>query len=102
MAGKLAEGTGAAAEQARTLEGPLRPLLNYAIPFTKREEFESAWPHLLKVKSPGAPIVCARSELLAGARRTRGFASTRRRPAKNRSRTAKTVGRTGKRRSTSN
>jgi hypothetical protein len=46
--------------QARTLEGPLVPLLHYAIPFTKREEFESAWPHLLKVKSPGAPIVLRR------------------------------------------
>ena len=43
--------------QARTLEGPLQLLLHYAIPFTKREEFEAAWPHLLKVKSEGAPIV---------------------------------------------
>jgi len=47
--------------QARTLEGPLQPLLHYAIPFTKREEFESAWPHLLKVRSPGAPIVLRRA-----------------------------------------
>jgi hypothetical protein len=46
--------------QARTLEGPLQPLLHYAIPFIKREEFESAWPHLLRVKSPGAPIVLRR------------------------------------------
>ncbi len=46
--------------QARTLEGPLQPLLHYAIPFAKREEFEAAWPHLLKVKSPGAPIVLRR------------------------------------------
>jgi hypothetical protein len=46
--------------QARTLEGPLLPLLHYAIPFTKREEFEAAWPHLLKVKSPGAIIVLRR------------------------------------------
>jgi hypothetical protein len=38
--------------QSRTLEGPLMPLLHYAIPFTNREEFEAAWPHLLKVKSP--------------------------------------------------
>ncbi len=45
---------------ARTFEGPLRPLLHYAIPFAKREEFEAAWPHLLKVKSPGAPIVLRR------------------------------------------
>jgi hypothetical protein len=44
-------------KQARTLEGPLVPLLHYAIGFAKREEFEAAWPHLLKVKTPGAPIV---------------------------------------------
>src|SRR5262249_50256948 len=47
-------------KQARTLEGPLEPLLHYAIPFTKRETFEAAWPHLLKVKSQGAPIVLRR------------------------------------------
>jgi hypothetical protein len=47
-------------KSARTLEGPLLPLLHYAIPFTKREEFESAWPHLLKVKSKGAPIILVR------------------------------------------
>jgi hypothetical protein len=35
-------------------------LLHYAIPFAKREAFEEAWPHLLKVKSPGAPIVLRR------------------------------------------
>jgi hypothetical protein len=46
--------------QARTLEGPLRPQLHYAIPFTSREEFEAAWPHLLKVVSPGAPITLRR------------------------------------------
>ena len=43
-------------KQARTLEGPLAPHLHYPIPFTKREEFESAWPHILKVKSKGAPV----------------------------------------------
>jgi hypothetical protein len=47
-------------EPSRTLEGPLLPLLHYAIPFTSREEFEAAWPHLLKVKTPGAPIVLRR------------------------------------------
>ena len=26
-------------------------------PFTSREEFEAAWPHILKVKSKGAPII---------------------------------------------
>jgi hypothetical protein len=47
-------------KQSRTLEGPLVPLLHYEIPFTKREEFESAWPHLLKVKSRGAPVILMR------------------------------------------
>ena len=43
-------------KRARTFEGPLAPHQHYAIPFTKREEFESAWPHILKVKSKGAPV----------------------------------------------
>src|SRR5262249_57130330 len=43
-------------KQARTLVGPKVEYRNYAIPFTKREEFESAWPHLLKVKSKGAHL----------------------------------------------
>jgi len=48
-------------KQARTFEGPKQPLQHHAIPFTKRDEFESAWPHLLKVKSKGAPIVLRRA-----------------------------------------
>ena len=48
-------------KQARTLEGPLEPLLHYAIPFTKREAFEAAWPHILSVKSQGAPLVLRRA-----------------------------------------
>jgi len=48
-------------KQSRTFEGPKQPLLHYAIPFTKRDEFESAWPHLLKIKSKGAPIVLRRA-----------------------------------------
>ncbi len=47
-------------KQSRTFEGPKQPLMHYAIPFTKRDEFESAWPHLLKIKSNGAPIVLRR------------------------------------------
>ena len=43
-------------KQSRTFEGPRVLLLHYAIPFTKREEFEAAWPHLLTVKSNGAHI----------------------------------------------
>src|SRR4029079_13701596 len=45
---------------ARTYEGPVVLYRFYLIPFTKREEFEAAWPHLLKVKSKGAPIVLVR------------------------------------------
>ena len=48
-------------KQARTLEGPKQPYQNYAIPFARRDEFESAWPHVLKVKSRGAPIVLRRA-----------------------------------------
>jgi hypothetical protein len=48
-------------KQARTLEGPLVLFRHYEIPFTKREQFESAWPHLVKVKSKGAPIILVRA-----------------------------------------
>ena len=50
-------------KQATTSVGPLAPYMNphYAIRFTDREEFESAWPHILKVKSEGAPIFLVRS-----------------------------------------
>lgn len=44
-------------KQSRTLEGPLVPLQHFAIPFTDRDAFEEAWPHLLKVKGQGAPII---------------------------------------------
>jgi len=47
-------------KQARTLVGPLVAQEHYLIPFTKREEFEAAWPHLLKIKSQGAPIILVR------------------------------------------
>jgi hypothetical protein len=47
-------------KQALTLEGPIAPHLHYAIRFSKREEFETAWPHVLKVKTKGAPIVLVR------------------------------------------
>jgi len=40
-------------KHAQTYEGPLVLYRHYLIPFTKREEFEAAWPHLLKVKTKG-------------------------------------------------
>ena len=47
-------------KSAQTYEGPLVLYRHYLIPFTKREEFEAAWPHLLKVKTKGAPIILVR------------------------------------------
>lgn len=47
-------------KQSRTLVGPMVPLRHYAIRFTNRDQFESAWPHLLKVKSKGAPVFLVR------------------------------------------
>jgi hypothetical protein len=47
-------------KQAQTFEGPMDADRRYLIPFTKREDFESAWPHLLRVKSKGAPIILVR------------------------------------------
>jgi hypothetical protein len=47
-------------KQARTLVGPMVDNRHYQIPFTNREEFEAAWPHLLKIKSKGSPIILVR------------------------------------------
>jgi hypothetical protein len=47
-------------KQARTHVGPMVSTSHYQIPFTRREEFEAAWPHLLKVESKGAPIILVR------------------------------------------
>jgi hypothetical protein len=47
-------------KQSRTLVGPFPEHQHYAIPFTTREEFEAAWPHLLKVKTAGAPVFLLR------------------------------------------
>jgi hypothetical protein len=47
-------------KQAKTLVGPMVANCHYIIPFSKREEFEAAWPHILEVKSKGAPIFLVR------------------------------------------
>src|SRR5690348_9777613 len=47
-------------KQARTLQGPQPFFLHYEIPFPRRDQFESAWPHILKVKSKGAPVILVR------------------------------------------
>jgi hypothetical protein len=45
-------------KQAQTYVGDFT--YHYLIPFTKREQFEAAWPHILKIKSKGAPIILVR------------------------------------------
>lgn len=47
---------------ARTLIGPDAGSRHYAIRFANRDEFEAAWPHLLTVRSKGAPIFLVRGE----------------------------------------
>ena len=46
--------------QAKTYVGPMVEQSHYLIPFTNREQFEAAWPYMLKVKSKGAPIFLVR------------------------------------------
>ncbi|PHS00910.1 MAG: hypothetical protein COA78_23320 [Blastopirellula sp.] len=48
-------------DQAETLQGPTLPYLHYHITFEDRAKFEAAWPHLLKLKSKGAPVILLRS-----------------------------------------
>lgn len=47
-------------KQSSTYEGPKVLFRTYLVPFTKREDFEAAWPHLLKVKTKGAPVILVR------------------------------------------
>jgi hypothetical protein len=47
-------------KQSRTITGGLANLTHYEIPFDKADDFESAWPHILKVKSKGAPVILVR------------------------------------------
>ncbi len=47
-------------KRSRTLVGPEVQNRHFAIPFTKLEEFETAWPHILKVRSKGAPLLLVR------------------------------------------
>lgn len=43
-------------KQAITMVGPMTANRHYAIPFTEREAFEAAWPHILKVRTKGTPL----------------------------------------------
>ncbi|MCA9090958.1 MAG: hypothetical protein KDA90_20230 [Planctomycetaceae bacterium] len=47
-------------KQSRTLVGPTLSARHFAVRFADRNEFEAAWPHILKVKSQGAPIFLVR------------------------------------------
>lgn len=47
-------------EQARSLRGSLADVTLYEIPFARRESFEATWPHILKVKTRGAPVILVR------------------------------------------
>jgi len=46
--------------QSRTLVGPTFAARHFAMRFKDRDEFEAAWPHILEVKSKGAPIYLVR------------------------------------------
>jgi len=48
-------------EQSTTYEGGRQDSIIHVIPFSSREDFEAAWPHLLKVRSPRGRLL-----LLAG------------------------------------
>jgi hypothetical protein len=47
-------------KQSRTLVGPTFSARHFAVRFADRNEFEAAWPQILKVKSQGAPIFLVR------------------------------------------
>lgn len=47
-------------KQSRTFVGPVLQHQHFAVRFTDRDDFESAWPHILAVKSKGAPIFLVR------------------------------------------
>ena len=47
-------------KQSRTISSGDAMITHHEIPFSKQGDFESAWPHLLKVKSKGAPVVLRR------------------------------------------
>ena len=47
-------------KQAWTWEHGCSGDMSYDIPFANREEFEAAWPHILKVKSEGTSITLLR------------------------------------------
>lgn len=54
-------------EQSATYIGPMFEQQQHVIPFDDRAAFEAAWPHILKVKTPGgAHYPAARPPYLGG------------------------------------
>jgi hypothetical protein len=49
----------------------------YEIPFKNREAFEAAWPHILSLKSVGAPLILAKSPSAYGVSGTTAQAGVR-------------------------
>ena len=49
----------------------------YEIPFENREAFEAAWPHILSLKSAGAPLILAKSPSAYGVSGTTAHAGVR-------------------------
>ena len=49
-------------KQSQSFEGPFLPQYHHAIAFFKREDFEKAWQSILKVKTPGSPILLRRGK----------------------------------------
>ncbi len=47
--------------QSSTFVGPMAEFRQFVIHFNSREQFEAAWPHILKVKAKGAPIFLLRA-----------------------------------------
>ena len=56
MARELAQGIGTAARAGADARGGAVENVHYGITFTKREEIEAAWPHILGVRAKGAPV----------------------------------------------
>lgn len=47
-------------KQSRTMVGPMVEQRHFGIRFSKREEFEAAWPHILHVRTKAAPVFLVR------------------------------------------
>jgi hypothetical protein len=55
------QGLEALRKQAGTIQGGKFEMVIHHIPFKTRDEFELAWPELLKIKTKGAPLILVQS-----------------------------------------